>query len=95
MFDHGNRTVLAAGAAHGQGDGFPPLGRVFVEQENQQGFKQAKKSCSGFIFKHIASYLCLLAGVWFQCRHPERIGQKTDVPDQIGLRLAVLETKGR
>jgi hypothetical protein len=95
MLHHRHRTMLAAGTAHGQMQRFPASRSVFIRQKEQERFHQSHKLLPCLVVEHVAGYRFLQSGMWLQFRHPERIGKKTDIPDQIGLQVSVLETKGR
>ena len=94
-FHHGHRSVLAAGTAHGQGQGFTATGCILLHQKGEQGFDQGKKSRSGRIVQGMAGHPRIHAGMRLEVGIPVRIGKETDIPDQIGLGIAVFETKGK
>lgn len=93
--DHRHRAVLAAGAAHGDAQIVASSGAVLYHQKTEQGFEQGKKFSAGGVCKGILRHPRLQAVMGAEFGIPIGIGQKTDIKDQIGLGLPVLETKGK
>ena len=94
--DNSHRPVLTTGAADSQPHFFFTRGALFLNKELQKWLKQPEKFDGRRTREDIGCHITVKSGFRPHLLDPVGIRQKSDIPDQSGLRReAILEAEGR